>query len=278
MISQHVQAEKAELFRKQHLSGKLLILPNCWDALSARLLETIGFPSVATASVATALIKGYADGEKIPFAVLLKSIGEITEAVKVPVTVDLERGYAADFTKLSDNIKAIIDHGAIGINIEDSLEDGKGLADLTSQCRKIETIKEAAISYGVQMVINARTDIFLQNTAGQNVIQEAVHRIKAFQHSGADCAYPIFVDSYETIETLVVETQMPLNILLLKSVSNLKKLEELGVARVSVGPGLIKAALTKMRNSAAGLMDYNSDEFFREDFISNDLIKGLTQT
>jgi len=274
-MDQAIRIEKAELFRRQHLSKKLLILPNCWDALSARLLETIGFPSVATASVATALINGYADGEKIPFITLLKLIGEITAAVNVPVTVDLERGYATSLEELSENIKAMIDLGVVGLNIEDSLEGGKGLTDISEQCRKIETIKTTAIQCGVPIVINARTDIFLQNITDQEVTQEAIARIKAFQNAGADCAYPIFISSYETIEVLVKETNMPLNVLLLKAVSDLKRLEEIGVSRVSVGPGLIKVALTKMKESASGLMNYDSKEFFRDEFISNDFIKSL---
>ena len=274
-MDQDIRIEKAALFRRQHLSKKLLILPNCWDALSARLLETIGFPSVATASVATALINGYADGEKIPLITLLKLIGEITAAVNVPVTVDLERGYSTSLEELSENIKALINLGVVGLNIEDSLEGGNGLTDVSEQCRKIETIKTTAIQCGVPIVINARTDIFLQNTTDQEVTQEAILRIKAFQNAGADCAYPIFISSYETIEVLVKETNMPLNVLLLKAVSDLKRLEEIGVSRVSVGPGLIKAALTKMKDSAISLMNYDSKEFFQDEFISNDFIKSL---
>jgi 2-methylisocitrate lyase-like PEP mutase family enzyme len=275
MAFQIAQAEKAELFRKQHQNDKMLILPNCWDALSARLIEAVGFPSVATASVATALINGYADGEKIPFQVLLKQIREITTAVNVPVSVDLERGFAEDLEKLKENIKALIDNGAIGLNIEDGLSDGKGLVNLDQQSRIIATIRETGIQCGVPIVINARTDLFLQSKTDSYLIPEAIRRITKFKDAGADCAYPIFINSYETIETLVQETGFPLNILLLKPVSDLARLEKLGVARVSVGPGLIKAALTKIKNSAAGLMRYNAEEFFKEDFISNDFLKTL---
>jgi 2-methylisocitrate lyase-like PEP mutase family enzyme len=275
MPFQTAQAEKAELFRKQHQNDKMLILPNCWDALSARLIEAVGFPSVATASVATALINGYADGEKIPFQVLLKQIREITTAVNVPVSVDLERGFAEDLEKLKENIKALIDNGAIGLNIEDGLSDGKGLVNLDQQSRIIATIRETGIQCGVPIVINARTDLFLQSKTDSYLIPEAIRRITKFKDAGADCAYPIFINSYETIETLVQETGFPLNILLLKPVSDLARLEKLGVARVSVGPGLIKAALTKIKNSAAGLMRYNAEEFFKEDFISNDFLKTL---
>jgi 2-methylisocitrate lyase-like PEP mutase family enzyme len=275
MPFQTAQAEKAELFRKQHQNDKMLILPNCWDALSARLIEAVGFPSVATASVATALINGYADGEKIPFQVLLKQIREITTAVNVPVSVDLERGFAEDLEKLKENIKALIDNGAIGLNIEDGLSDGKGLVNLDQQSRIIATIRETGIQCGVPIVINARTDLFLQSKTDSYLIPEAIRRITKFKDAGADCAYPIFINSYETIETLVQETGFPLNILLLKPVSDLARLEKLGVARVSVGPGLIKAALTKIKNSAAGLMRYTAEEFFKEDFISNDFLKTL---
>src|ERR1700681_3031873 len=108
MIIQESQSFKAELFRKQHLSGKLLVLPNIWDPLGARLLEKTGYKSVATASVATALTNGYLDGERIPFIQLLKVVNEITSSVSLPVTVDIERGFADSLLQLKENIRLLI--------------------------------------------------------------------------------------------------------------------------------------------------------------------------
>src|ERR1700688_1220870 len=188
MIIQESQSFKAELFRKQHLSGKLLVLPNIWDPLGARLLEKTGYKSVATASVATALTNGYLDGERIPFIQLLKVVNEITSSVSLPVTVDIERGFADSLLQLKENIRLLIENGAIGINIEDSHSDHQGLFTIDEQCRKIEGIREVSIQYGVRIVINARTDIFLQKTH-ENAMKRAIERGLAFKAAGADCFY-----------------------------------------------------------------------------------------
>src|SRR5450631_3313039 len=117
------QAEKAANFRNQHHSGRLLVLPNIWDPLGARLMEKLGYPSIATASIATAMSNGYGDGEKIPFAELLKLVRRITSAVTIPVTIDIERGYSGSIIQLKENIQLLIENGAVGINIEDSEPD-----------------------------------------------------------------------------------------------------------------------------------------------------------
>ena len=146
MFNKQVQATRAESFRKQHLDGKLLILPNIWDAMGARLMEKVGFPSVATASVATAIANGYLDGENIPFSRLLEIIGQISSAVDLPLTVDIERGFADSIPQLKENIRLLIDRGAVGINIEDSKPDHKSLFSISEQCRKIEAVRETGIS------------------------------------------------------------------------------------------------------------------------------------
>ena len=154
------QAAKAEIFRNQHLDKKLLILPNIWDAMGARLMEITGFPSVATASVSVAISNGFADGENIPFHQLLMVVRKICEAVDLPVSVDMERGYAETIPQLKENIRLLIEHGAVGMNLEDSLPDHKSLCNIDEQCRKIEAVRETGIQYGIPIVINARTDCF----------------------------------------------------------------------------------------------------------------------
>src|SRR5437773_10363952 len=121
MTNQQTQSAKAALFRNQHHALKLLVLPNIWDALGARLIKKIGFPSVATASVSTALSNGYRDGENIPFSQLLNIVNRIAAAVDLPLTVDIERGFAETIPQLQANIRLLIENGAVGINIEDSL-------------------------------------------------------------------------------------------------------------------------------------------------------------
>ena len=273
MIIQSSQAAKAEIFRSQHLSGKLLVLPNIWDALGARLLQKTGFKSVATASVATALSNGYLDGEKIPFVELLKIVNQIATAVPLPVTVDIERGFADSILKLKENIRRLIENGAIGINIEDSIPDHQGLYSIEEQCHKIEGIREAAIQCGVPIVINARTDVFLQNQ--ENAMARAVERGRAFKLAGADCFYPIVLNNYDDLSHILAKVEMPINVLLSKPVSDLKQLEKIGVARVSLGPNLLNHVLTTMKHILDGLLQYDTTAFFGRELSPREYLNSL---
>jgi 2-methylisocitrate lyase-like PEP mutase family enzyme len=273
MIVQSSQAAKAEIFRSQHLSGKLLVLPNIWDALGARLLQKAGFKSVATASVATALSYGYLDGEKIPFGELLIIVNQIATAVPLPVTVDIERGFADSILKLKENIRRLVENGAIGINIEDSLPDRKGLYTIEEQCHKIEGIREAAVQCGVPIVINARTDVFLQNH--ENAMVRAIERGRAYKLAGADCFYPIVLNNYDDLSHILAKVEMPINVLLSKPVSDLKQLEKIGIARVSLGPNLLNHVLTTMKDIADGLVQYDTTAFFGRELSSREYLNSL---
>src|SRR5450755_660434 len=224
------QKVKADLLRNQHTAGKLLILPNIWDAMGARLMELIGFASIATASVSVAISNGYADGENIPFTQLLNVVNKISTAVNLPVTVDAERGYAETVPQLKENIRLLINNGAVGINLEDSLPDHHGFYTILEQCRKIEAVRETAIKYDVPIVINARTDFFMMKTQ-EDAIGEAIQRTKAYKTAGADCIYPILINNYDAISRFISEVNMPVNVNLLKPISDLRRLEEIGVAR-----------------------------------------------
>jgi 2-methylisocitrate lyase-like PEP mutase family enzyme len=274
MVNRKIQAAKAEQFRAQHLAEKLLVLPNIWDALGAKLIKQVGFLSVATASVATALSNGYLDGEKIPFPELLNIVSKISSAVDLPLTVDIERGFADTQDQLKDNIRLLIDNGAIGINIEDSLPDHKGLTSIENQCRKIEAIRETGIQCGVPIVINARTDIFLLKIE-ENAMAQAIERARSFKAAGADCVYPILINRYDDIAHFVQEVEMPMNVLLLKPISDLQHLEKIGVARVTLGPFFLNHALTAMKVVAEGLIKYDSSAFFGRDLLSREYLDQL---
>jgi 2-methylisocitrate lyase-like PEP mutase family enzyme len=274
METRLTQADKAILFRNQHHSGSILLLPNIWDQLGAKMLEKAGYPSIATASVATALTNGYKDGEKIPFARLLKTVSRITAAVSLPVSVDIERGFADSIFLLKENIRLLVENGAVGINIEDSHADHKGLFKIEEQCRKIEAIREVGVQCGVSIVINARTDIFLLKTE-KDSFRQAIERGLAYKAAGADCFYPIVMNDYEEISILVKEVAMPVNVLLSKSTADLNKLNEIGVARVSLGPGLLNHALSTMNQIAEELLHYNTTTFFNHGLLSRDFMDSL---
>ena len=274
MIDQKIQAAKARKFREQHFSKKLLVLPNVWDLLSAKLVQKAGFESLATASVATALANGYADGEKIPFSELLNIVKKISSSVDLPLSVDLERGFAGNIQQLRDNIKVLIEHGAIGINIEDSHADHQNLNEIKDQCRKVEAVRETAISCGVPIVINARTDIFLIKPE-ENALRIAIERCKFFETAGADCVYPILINTYEDITRFVEEVKLPVNVLLLKPISDMEHLEKIGVSRVSLGPYFLNHALTAMKSVAEGLMKNDSSAFFGRELLSREYLNQL---
>jgi 2-methylisocitrate lyase-like PEP mutase family enzyme len=273
MINQQIQAAKAATFRDQHHSDKLLVLPNIWDFLGARLIEKIGFPSVATASVSTALSNGYRDGEQIPFAQLLKTVNKIAQAVDLPLTVDIERGFADSIPHLKENIRQLIENGAVGINIEDSLPAHDGLYPIEDQCKKIEAIRETGLQYGVPLVINARTDVFVLKM--EDALKRTIERGLSFMNAGADCIYPILMNNYDDISRFLEKVNSPINVLLQKPVSDLRKLEKAGVARLSLGPNFLNHALTSMKNVADGLKNYDSAAFFDHELLPREFLDQL---
>jgi 2-methylisocitrate lyase-like PEP mutase family enzyme len=274
MFDKQMQVSLANQFRHQHHGTKLLILPNIWDALGARLMGKIGYPSVATASVATALVNGYLDGENIPFRRLLEIVRSISSSVPLPLTVDVERGFADNTIQLQENIRLLIEHGAIGINIEDSLPDHKRLYPIKEQCRKIEAIRETGIQVGVPLVINARTDVFLTESSA-SALTEGIERGMAYKDAGADCIYPVTINNYEDIDRFVREVGTAVNVLLMKSIPDLKKLRDIGVARVSLGPNLLSHVLVTMKEIAEGLMREDSSVFFSRELMSREFRDSL---
>jgi 2-methylisocitrate lyase-like PEP mutase family enzyme len=274
MFDKQIQASRANQFREQHHGAQLLILPNIWDVLSARLMEKIGYPSIATASVATALVNGYLDGENIPFWRLLEIVQNISSSVQLPLTVDVERGFADGIMQLQENIRLLIEHGAIGINIEDSVPDHKSLYPIKEQCLKIEAIRETSLQCGVPLVINARTDVFLTELSGSS-LTEGIERGKAYKTAGADCIYPVAINSYEAIESFVQGVGTAVNVLLMKPIPDLKKLREIGVARVSLGPNLLTHVLVTMKEIGEGLMREDSSAFFSRELMSREYRDSL---
>ena len=148
------QSLKGDILNQLHHNGKLLVLPNIWDPLGAALLESLGYPAIATASASIAFSNGYPDGEKIPYTDLLTILQKIVRQVKLPVTADIETGYAKDTHTLSENIKKLVDTGIAGINIEDSSQDTDSLNSLEQQCEKIILIKTTAASMGIPVFIS----------------------------------------------------------------------------------------------------------------------------
>src|SRR5260370_7468894 len=181
-----VQAEKAEQFRKLHHGPQMLVLSNAWDVVSARILEECGHPAIATSSAAVAFSRGYPDGQRIPRDEMLDVVARIARAVRVPVTADLEAGYGTTVKDMAETVKAAINAGAIGMNLEDVTDDDKSShVDLSLQVEKIRAIRETAKSLGVPFVLNARTDIYLMPIGEEATrLERTLERLRAYPNPG----------------------------------------------------------------------------------------------
>ncbi len=241
------------------------------------MLEASGFPAVATASAAVAFSLGYDDGQNIAFDEMLGVIRRIAHAVELPVSADIERGYAESPTEVARNVKRVLLAGAVGINLEDSLAEGGPLRPLDSQRDYIRAVREAALEQGVPLVINARTDVYLSPTTAtaEEKLAETLSRAKAYLEAGADCIYPITLDEIESLKILVAETNAPINVYAASSTPSMRELESAGIARLSLGPGLIKASLTTMRRIALDLKNYGSYDAFTRDAMSSEELRQL---
>lgn len=272
------QATKAKQLHALHYANKTLILPNIWDVLGAKLLQDLGYEAIATASAAVAYANGYNDGENIPFADVLKNLTNIAHSVNVPVTADIESGYANDDNTFENNIRAIIETGIVGINIEDTNKQSGGLFSIEEQHKRIELIKKVSAEMQIDLFINARTDTFVHQkkfNSENELLKETTERGNAYKDAGANCFYPILMHQQNHIEEIVEQLKMPVNILMMPRISDLKTLEQLGIARVSLGPGFLKYAIKAMKELATKLKDYGGlDEVIRND-VTSDYLKHL---
>ena len=255
------QAQKAELFRKMHHGPPMLVLSNAWDVVSARILEECGHPAIATSSAAVAFSRGYPDGQRISRDEMLDVVGRIARAVRVPVTADLEAGYGTTPKHMSDTTKAAIEAGAIGMNLEDSGDDESSLVDLNLQSEKVRAIRETADSLGVPFVLNARTDVYLASIGPEDTrFERTVERLRAYRDAGADCLFAPGLHEKEAISKLVKAVAAPVNILVTPQCPSLTELEKMGVARVSTGSTVMRAALRVVERIGKEMLDLRSTE------------------
>jgi len=240
---------KAEQLRQLHAGPKLLVLPNAWDAISARIIEAEGFPVVATTSAGLAAVLGYPDGQAIPPGDMLFLISRIAASVEVPVTADVEAGYGDPVQTALDLAAA----GVVGMNLEDLT--GSQLVPLNEQATIIRAVKAS----GAPIVINARTDIFLSSLGDPATrFDRVVERLNAYREAGADCLFAPGVTDAATIARLVAAVNGPLNILAGPGLPPLAELQALGVRRLSLGSGTSRVALGSLRRFVRGLRDEGS--------------------
>ena len=253
-MSKRSQKEKAEALLSLHHDGDLLVLPNIWDPIGARILAAKGYPAVATASAAVSASLSYDDGEKIKRSTLIDVLRRIARSVDVPVNADIESGYGESISELEVTTQQVIESGVAGINLEDRLERGDALRPVEEQCRRISTIRQIADGEGVHLVINARVDSFVSASfTNEQAMEEAVTRARAYVAAGADCIYPIGPGDEATVRILRERIESPINILASHTAAPLSLLREIGINRVSFGPYVFRACLRKFADIAEGL-------------------------
>jgi 2-methylisocitrate lyase-like PEP mutase family enzyme len=240
----------ADRLRALH-HGELLVLPNVWDAASARVVADAGFPAVATASAAITAMLGHPDGEGAPWEEMFAAAARVARSVDVPVSMDAEAGYGLS---PDDLVERLLEIGVVGCNLEDTDHRQGGLVDGEVQADRLAQVRAAAARHGVPIVVNARIDVFLPDSgvAEAERQQEAVRRGRLYRDAGVDCIYPIGVSDPDSIGAIVRDVGGAVN-------GNtgprldLSTLQELGVARVSYGPRFYRSALADLAEAVRQL-------------------------
>lgn len=246
------QKRKAEALRTLHSGPEALVLVNAWDVASARIIEELGFPAIATTSAGIAFSRGFPDGQKIHPDAMMAEVARIADALKVPVTADAEAGYGDDPDAAAQTARRVIEAGAVGMNFEDATGQAEHpLADQSLQLERIHAIREAAAKLEVPLVLNARTDVYLLQIGDPaKRYDEAVKRLGAYRDAGADCVFLPGVRDLPTIGRLVSDLRCPVNILAGPGSPSVAELTAAGVKRISLGSGPMRATLGLLRRLA----------------------------
>lgn len=238
-------ATRAQQLLDLHHAGTTLVLPTVWDAWSANAVVAAGFAALSIGSHPLADSRGQGDNESMSLGDALDGIRRITAAVDVPVSADLESGYDTAATEL---VERVLDAGAVGINIEDTVHSEKRLRSAAEHADYIGALRSAADAAGVPLVINARTDVLLGRTeVFDDPLAEAIQRLQACEAAGARCVYPVLAPDAAAVRTLLAELTGPVNVIAHpvdgSKAGSLDDLRAMGVHRVTFGP-LLQATLT----------------------------------
>jgi 2-methylisocitrate lyase-like PEP mutase family enzyme len=247
------QASYAELFRRLHVGGDPVVIFNAWDAGSARAIAAAGARAIGTGSWSVAAANGYPDGEKLPLELAIANLERIVRAVELPVSIDLEAGYGARPEDVARSVTLAIRAGAIGINLEDGIDDERGIRDVDEQVARIRAARTAADKLSVPLFINARTDFFLQAEAVRHdatLVQAAKQRATAYAGAGASGLFVPGIFKPDQIREVCASTSLPVNVMMMASLPPRSELAQLGVARISHGPGPYRAAMKFIEQAA----------------------------
>jgi 2-methylisocitrate lyase-like PEP mutase family enzyme len=239
----------ASTFRRLHGQSSPLILPNAWDAGSARLIEAQGASAIATTSAGFAWALGYPDGRALPFDEVAASVRRIVRVLEAPLSVDIENGYADDPATVASHVMRLADLGIAGINIEDGPDAPALLA------AKIEAIRNALAKAGLDLFVNARSDVFLASLVEQSIQpQEAITRGDLYASAGADGLFLPALARPADIEAIAHAIRLPLNVMALPGLADAETLGRMGVRRLSAGSGISQVVLGKAKALAADFL------------------------
>ena len=246
------QFEKADLFLALHHRDYPLLLPNPWDAGSAKLLASLGFEALATTSSGFAATLGRLDGSVTREDALINA-AVIVDATELPVSADLENGYADDPAGVANTIRGAIAAGLAGCSIEDFTgREDDPIYDIGLAAERVAAAAEVAHSGPVRLVLTARAENYLH---GRPDLDDTIARLQAYQAAGADVLYAPGLAELEDIRRVVDSVQQPVNVLARPGAPSVAELRELGVARISVGGAFAFAALAAVVEAAVELRD-----------------------
>jgi len=271
MMDMERQKQKADDFLALHHAPTILILPNAWDVASEKVFEIEGFKAIGTTSAGIAATLGYADGQHMSLAENMEVVRRIVNNTTLPVSADIEAGYATSIEGVVKAAHAVLNVGAVGLNLEDGTGDSAApLFDKVLQQEKIKAVREMAVANGIHLVINARTDVYLVDDASTHCLRHAIDRGNAYRGAGADCIFVPDVGGLDkkAIATLVKEIDAPINIVAGATPPPIPELQDMGVSRVSVGPRPMRAVLSLLRKIAKELMTTGTCKLMSESSIT----------
>jgi 2-methylisocitrate lyase-like PEP mutase family enzyme len=256
-MSKDSQRAKAEAFRAMHDRSQVLVLPNAWDAMSARFIEHAGARAIATTSAGVAHSLGYPDGEYAPREEIVRAVARIARVIEVPLSADIESGFGATAKEVGETVRQIIEAGAVGINLEDSTGDAaQPLYDLATAVARVRAARAAGDAAGIPLVINARTDALIALKGDREaLVAEAFRRANAFREAGADSLFPLGLAGNEEIARAVKSINGPVNLIFRPGIPSVAELAKIGIARLSLGSAVSFAALTTIRTVAEEVLN-----------------------
>ena len=246
---------QAQPFRALHIKGDPLVLYNIWDAGGAKALAEAGAKAVATGSWSMAAAHGFEDGEGIPLDLVVQIVERIAATTDLPVTVDFEGGYAVAPDRVAENVRRVIQAGAVGINFEDQIVRGEGLYAVQDQIERIKAVRQAANEEGVDLFINARTDLFLGTDPSTHAMRvgDAIAREAAYKDAGADGFFIPGLTDHALIQKIVDAVSLPVNVMMMGELTSIASVADLGVSRVSYGPGPYINAMSDLKDHFGAL-------------------------